>query len=38
MEDLLISENINIENMVYEVRGQQVMLDSDLANKIKTNQ
>ena len=24
-------ENINIENMIYEIRGQQVMLDNDLA-------
>ena len=25
------SNNLNIENMIYEIRGQQVMLDSDLA-------
>ena len=24
-------ENLNIENMIYEIRGKQVMLDSDLA-------
>ena len=24
-------EEINIENLIYEVRGKQVMLDSDLA-------
>ena len=24
-------ENINIEDMIYEIRGVQVMLDSDLA-------
>ena len=24
-------EEINIENMIYEIRGKQVMLDSDLA-------
>ena len=28
---LLLEENINIEDMIYEVRGKQVMLDSDLA-------
>ena len=27
----LISENIKIEDMIYEIRGEQVMLDSDLA-------
>ena len=27
--------NINIENLIYEVRGKQVMLDSDLANLYK---
>ncbi len=26
-----LKENINIENMIYEIRGKQVMLDSDLA-------
>lgn len=26
-----IVEEINIENMIYEIRGKQVMLDSDLA-------
>ncbi len=32
MEDKLkIEEKINIENMIYEIRGKQVMLDSDLA-------
>ena len=30
MNELIISE-INIENMIYEIRGKQVMLDSDLA-------
>lgn len=29
--NLLIEENLNIENMIYEIRGIQVMLDSDLA-------
>lgn len=26
-----IIENIKIEDMIYEIRGKQVMLDSDLA-------
>ena len=31
MNDLITNEN-NIENLIYEIRGVQVMLDSDLAN------
>ena len=31
MNELIETENVKIENMIYEVRGQQVMLDSDLA-------
>lgn len=31
MSELIEKENILIENMIYEVRGVQVMLDSDLA-------
>ena len=27
----VIEKEINIENMIYEIRGKQVMLDSDLA-------
>ena len=27
----VINKNIKIENMIYEIRGRQVMLDSDLA-------
>ena len=30
MNEIIISD-INIENMIYEIRGKQVMLDSDLA-------
>ena len=26
----MVSDNIKIENMIYEIRGKQVMLDSDL--------
>ena len=31
MEELINKDDINIENKIYEVRGVQVMLDSDLA-------
>ena len=31
MNNIVISDNIKIENMIYEVRGKKVMLDSDLA-------
>lgn len=31
MNEISQSEITNIENMIYEIRGQQVMLDSDLA-------
>ena len=31
MNNIIEKEDINIENMIYEVRGKQVMLDSDLA-------
>lgn len=31
-----LKEQINIENMIYEIRGKQVMLDSDLAILYKT--
>ena len=31
MNELLINEKIKIEDLIYEVRGKQVMLDSDLA-------
>lgn len=30
-EEILITEKINIENMIYEIRGKQIILDSDLA-------
>ena len=29
MNKLVVSDNIKIENMIYEIRGKQVMLDSD---------
>lgn len=31
MNEVIIKEDIKIENLIYEVRGKQVMLDSDLA-------
>ena len=31
MEEMVVKENIKIENLIYEIRGEQVMLDSDLA-------
>ena len=31
MNELITEENINIENMIYEIRGKQVMLSSDVA-------
>lgn len=31
MDQLLEKENVKIENLIYEIRGHQVMLDADLA-------
>ena len=31
MNEIVVSNNKKIENMIYEIRGKQVMLDSDLA-------
>ena len=31
MSDIILKDNFKIEDMIYEVRGTQVMLDSDLA-------
>ena len=31
MEEVIIKDEIKIENLIYEIRGKQVMLDSDLA-------
>ena len=36
MSYLQVKEDINIENMIYEIRGKQVMLDSDLAMLYET--
>ena len=32
MYEVIEKENVKIENMIYEINGIQVMLDSDLAN------
>ena len=31
MNEIIEKEEIKVENMIYEIRGKQVMLDSDLA-------
>ena len=31
MNEIIIKEEIKVENMIYEIRGKQVMLDSNLA-------
>ena len=31
MNKIVVSDNIKIENMIYEIRGKNVMLDSDMA-------
>lgn len=31
INDLIEKEDIKVQNMIYEIRGKQVMLDSDLA-------
>jgi len=31
MNNIVVSDDIKIENMIYEIRDKQVMLDSDLA-------
>ena len=36
MNDILIKDENKIENMIYEIRGKQVMLDSDLAKLYET--
>ena len=35
MEEIIIKDEVKIEDMIYEVRGKQVMLDSDLAKLYK---
>ena len=36
MNEVVTKEDIKIENMIYEIRGKQVMLDSDLARLYET--
>ena len=36
MNEVVTKENIKIENMIYEIRGKKVMLDSDLARIYET--
>ena len=31
MNELLVNEKIKIEDLIYEVRGKQVMLDSEIS-------
>ena len=31
MNEIIEREEVKVENMIYEIRGKQVMLDSDLA-------
>ena len=31
MNNVIVKNDVKIENMIYEIRGKQVMLDSDLA-------
>ena len=31
MNELIVKEDIKIENMIYEIRGKQVMLDSEIS-------
>ena len=35
MSEVVTKENIKIEDMIYEIRGKQVMMDSDLARLYK---
>ena len=38
MDELMTKENIKIEEMIFEVRGKQVILSSDVAACIKPRQ
>ena len=31
MNEIIVKENIKIEDMIFEIRGKQVILDSDVA-------
>lgn len=36
MNELLVKENVQIEDMIFEIRGKQVILSSDVAKLYKT--
>lgn len=36
MNELLVKENIQIEDMIFEIRGKQVIFSSDVAKLYKT--
>lgn len=38
MNEVIIKENIKVEDMIYEVRGLQVMLSSDVAKLYQVEQ
>ena len=38
MNEVVIDNQIIIENLIYEIRGKQVMLDSDLARLYSVRQ
>ena len=40
MNDVIVKDEVVIENLIYEIRGVQVMLDSDLAKlyEVETKQ
>ena len=31
MNEIIVKDDIKIENLIYEVRGKQVMLDSEIS-------
>ena len=31
MNEIIVKDNIKIENLIYEIRGKQVMLDSEIS-------
>ena len=37
MNEIMEREEVKVENMIYEIRGKQVMLDSDLAILYRTD-
>ena len=37
MNEIIEKEEIKVENMIYEIRGKQVILDSDLAKLYGTD-